>query len=409
MFDLDRWREIWNSISSNKLRTFLSGFTIALALFVFITLSGLGQGLQNGFESEFFDANSLNISLSGGRTTISYKGFQEGRQIQFENEDYDFLKSSFPSFIKYIKSTLTEGLTIRYGKESGNYSITGTQPVYAKMTEDELIQGRNLMQKDLDNLSKVVVIGKLIVSDLFKNENPIGKYLQMDGNMYQVIGVFSSEDGDDAERIAYVPLTTLQVIYGSTKNINQIEITPIDGMSIDQISTLANTITAAMRAKHDVAPNDQRGIRLNNGAEEMSSTNSFLLVITVIVFFIGFGSLVAGVVSIANIMVFTVKERTKEIGIRKALGATPRNIVGLILQEAMTITIISGYIGIAIATILVNNIEDDLKDYFIKQPNIEPYVLVMASIILLIAGLVAGWIPARRASKIKPIVALRDD
>ncbi len=409
MFDLDRWREIWNSISSNKLRTFLSGFTIALALFVFITLSGLGQGLQNGFESEFFDANSLNISLSGGRTTISYKGFQEGRQIQFENEDYDFLKSSFPSFIKYIKSTLTEGLTIRYGKESGNYSITGTQPVYAKMTEDELIQGRNLMQKDLDNLSKVVVIGKLIVSDLFKNENPIGKYLQMDGNMYQVIGVFSSEDGDDAERIAYVPLSTLQVIYGSTKNINQIEITPIDGMSIDQISTLANTITAAMRAKHDVAPNDQRGIRLNNGAEEMSSTNSFLLVITVIVFFIGFGSLVAGVVSIANIMVFTVKERTKEIGIRKALGATPRNIVGLILQEAMTITIISGYIGIAIATILVNNIEDDLKDYFIKQPNIEPYVLVMASIILLIAGLVAGWIPARRASKIKPIVALRDD
>ncbi|MFV0238345.1 MAG: ABC transporter permease [Flavobacteriales bacterium] len=408
MFDLDRWNEIGNSISNNKLRTFLSGFTIALALFVFITLSGLGQGLQNGFESEFFNANSLNISLSGGRTTLSYKGFQQGREIQFENEDYHYLKSSFPSFIKYIKSSYTKGLAVRFGEESGSYSITGTQPVYSRMTEDNLISGRNIDQKDLDHLAKVVVIGQLVVRDLFKNQNPLGQYLQIDGSMYQVIGIFTSEDGDDAERILYVPISTLQVVYG-TQNVDKIEITPNDEMSIDQISTLANTMTAAMKTKHHVASKDQRGIRLSNGAEAMSSTNSFLLVITVIVFFIGFGSLVAGIVSIANIMVFTVKERTKEIGIRKALGATPQNIVGLILQEAMIITLISGYIGIVIATFLVNNIEDDLKDYFIVQPNIEPYVLIMASIILLIAGLLAGWIPAKRASKIKPIVALRND
>lgn len=408
MFDLDRWSEIWNSISSNKLRTFLSGFTIALALFVFITLSGLGQGLQNGFQSEFFDANSLNISLSGGRTTISHKGFQKGREIQFENNDYDFIKTSFPSFIKYIKSSYSKGMIVRYGKESGSYSITGTQPVYAKMTEDKIIQGRNLENKDLDNLAKVIVIGQLVVSDLFKNQNPIGEYLQIDGSMYQVIGVYSSTDGDDAERILYVPLTTLQVIYG-TNDIDNVEITPKSNIDIDQISVLANTMSSSLKTKHQVAAKDQRGIRLRNGADEMSSTNSFLLVITIIVLFIGFGSLVAGVVSIANIMVFTVKERTKEIGIRKALGATPRNIVGLILQEAMTITIISGYIGIAIATLLVNNIEDSLKDYFIQSPHIESYVLIIASIILLIAGLLAGWIPARRASQIKPIVALRDD
>ncbi len=408
MFDLDRWNEIWNSISSNKLRTFLSGFTIALALFVFITLSGFGQGLQNGFQSEFFSANSLNITLSGGRTTISYKGFQEGREIQFENDDYEYIKSSFSSFIKNIKSTYTQSLTVRYGKESGSYVITGTQPAYSKMTEDQIVQGRNLEQEDLDNLTKVVVIGKLVVSDLFKNQNPIGKYLEIGGGMYQVVGVYSSTDGDDAERVIYTPLTTLQVIYG-TQDINRIEITPIDGMNIEKIGVLANTMTAAMRAKHQVAPNDQRGIRLRNGAEQMSSTNSFLFVITIIVLFIGFGSLVAGVVSIANIMVFTVKERTKEIGIRKALGATPRNIVGLILQEAMFITIISGYIGIAMATFLVNNIENDLKDYFIKEPRVEYYILVLATIILFIAGLIAGWIPARRASKIKPIVALRDD
>ncbi len=408
MFDLDRWREIWNSISSNKLRTFLSGFTIALALFVFITLSGLGQGLQNGFQSEFFNANSLNIRLSGGRTTVSYKGFQEGREIQFENDDYEYIKSSFPSFIQYIKSTFNQSLIVRYGSESGSYSISATQPSYADMTEDTLTKGRNLEQKDLDQLAKVVVIGQLVVSDLFKNEDPIGKFLQIDGSMYQVIGVYNSEDGDDAERVLYVPLTTLQVVYG-TQDIDQIEITPIDDLSIENIGTLTNTITAALKTRHQVSPSDQRGIRIRNGAEEMSDTNAFLFVITIIVFFIGFGSLVAGIVSIGNIMVFTVKERTKEIGIRKALGATPRNITSLILQEAMTVTIISGYIGIVLATFLVNNIEDDLKDFFIKSPRIEPFVLVVATSILFVAGLVAGWIPARRASKIKPIVALRDD
>ncbi len=408
MFDLDRWIEIWNSISSNKLRSFLSGFTIALALFVFITLSGLGQGLQNGFKDDFFNANSLNISLKGGRTTKSFKGFQKGRKIQFEDNDYHFIKSSFPSFIKHIKSSYTKGLNVRYGKESGSYSITGTTPSYSKMTEDKITTGRNLEKKDIENNIKVVVIGNLVVSDLFKNQNPIGKYLQIDNGMYQIIGVYSSEDGDDAERIIYTPITTLQTIYG-TNDIDKIEITPNDVLSIDQIGALANTMSASLRNKHNIAPNDQRGIRMKNSAEEMSSTNSFLLVITIIVFFIGFGSLVAGIVSIANIMVFTVKERTKEIGIRKALGASPSNIVGLILQEAMLITIISGYIGIAIATILVNNIEDDLKDYFILNPKIESNVLITASVILLFAGLLAGWIPARRASKIKPIVALRDD
>lgn len=408
MFDLDRWREIWNSISSNKLRTFLSGFTIALALFVFITLSGLGQGLQNGFQSEFFNANSLNIQLSGGRTTISHKGFKEGRKIQFENDDYEHIKSSFPSFIQYIKSSYNKSLIVRYGRESGSYSINATQPAYAQMTEDVLTQGRNLEQKDLDELAKVVVIGKLVVRDLFKSENPIGKFLEIDGSMYQVIGVYSSEDGDDAERILYVPLTTLQVVYG-TQDIDRIEITPSENLSIENIGALANTLTAVLQSRHQVSPNDQRGIRVRNGAEQMSDTNAFLFVITIIVFFIGFGSLVAGIVSIGNIMVFTVKERTKEIGIRKALGATPSNITGLILQEAMTITIISGYIGIALATLLVNNIEDDLKDFFIKSPHIEPFVLITATCILFVAGLIAGWIPARRASKIKPIVALRDD
>jgi len=408
MFDLDRWQEIWNSISNNKLRTFLSGFTIALALFVFIILSGLGQGLENGFQNEFFNANSLNITLKGRKTSISYGGFKKGRRVHFKNSDYNYIYTTFPRFIKYINPTYTKTLFVNYKNQSGKYTLTGTQPVYAKMTEDKLLEGRNLKQEDLDQLAKVVVIGRLGVKDLFKNENPIGKNLNIDGIVYKVVGVYSSENGDDAERILYAPITTLQTIYATDK-IDQIELTPKEGMSIAQIGILANALTNAMKARHKVAPNDRRGIRMTNAADDISRTNDFLLVITGVVLLIAFGSLVAGIISISNIMVFTVKERTKEIGIRKALGAKPVHITGLILQEAITITLIFGYIGIVIATMLTNQIKNGLKKYFIQQPHVEVRVIIIASIILLMAGLLAGWIPARRASRIKPIAALKDE
>lgn len=408
MFDVDRWQEIWNSISNNKLRTFLSGFTIALALFVFIILSGLGQGLQNGFQNEFFDANSLNITLRGRKTSISYAGFKKGRRIHFKNSDHKYIHETFSGFIKYINPTYTKSLFVNYKNQSGKYTLTGTQPVYAKMAEDKLLEGRNLKQEDIDQLAKVVVIGRLGVKDLFKNENPIGKNLNIDGIVYKVVGVYSSENGDDAERIFYVPITTLQTIYATDK-IDQIELTPKEGMSIAQIGILANALTNTMKIRHKVALNDRRGIRMTNAADAISTTNDFLLVITGIVLLIAFGSLVAGIISISNIMVFTVKERTKEIGIRKALGAKPAHITGLILQEAITITLIFGYIGIVIATMLTNQIKNGLKKYFIQQPHVEVRVIIIASIILLIAGLLAGWIPARRASRIKPIAALKDE
>lgn len=409
MFDSDRWREIWSSITSNKLRTALSGLTIALALFVFITLYGLGNGLQNGFQQEFFKANSLNITVNGGTTTEPYNGFKQGRTIELDIKDFDFIQHSFPDEIKSIVSTIAKSDTIRNEANSGSYSITGVYPEYEGMINEKVTLGRFVNQKDMENQSKSIVIGRLVAQDFYPNQVAIGKYLQIGSSVYQIVGVFESKDGgDNAERALYAPFSTFKTIYATDK-VSSIIITPKDGMALSDISKLANAIEYNMKGRHNVAPSDYGGVWVRNAAETMEDTNQFFFILTIIVFIIGGGSLIAGIVSIGNIMVFSVKERTKEIGIRKALGATPFNVLALILQEAIMITIIFGAIGIALAALLVENIGDSLEEYFIYNPGVETNSLVMACIILFVAGTVSGLIPALNAARIKPIDALRDE
>lgn len=409
MFDSDRWREIWSSITSNKLRTALSGLTIALALFVFITLYGLGNGLQNGFQQEFFKANSLNITVNGGTTTEPYNGFKQGRTIELDVKDFDFIQHSFPDEIKSIVSTIAKSDTIRNEANSGSYSITGVYPEYEGMINEKVTLGRFINQKDMENQSKSIVIGRLVAQDFYPNQVAIGKYLQIGSSMYQIVGVFESKDGgDNAERALYAPFSTFKTIYATDK-VSSIIITPKDGMALSDISKLANAIEYNMKGRHNVAPSDYGGVWVRNAAETMEDTNQFFFILTIIVFIIGGGSLIAGIVSIGNIMVFSVKERTKEIGIRKALGATPFNVLSLILQEAIMITIIFGAIGIVLAALLVENIGDSLEEYFIYNPGVETNSLVMACIILFVAGTVSGLIPALNAARIKPIDALRDE
>lgn len=409
MFDTDRWREIWSSIASNKLRTALSGLTIALALFVFITLYGLGNGLQNGFQQEFFQANSLNITINGGTTTEPYKGFKQGRKIELDVKDFNFIQHSYPEEIKSVVSTIAKVDTIRNEANSGSYSITGVYPAYEGMINEKVTLGRFINQKDMDNQTKSIVVGRLVAQDFYPNQIAIGKYLQIGASMYQIVGVFESKDGgDNAERALYAPFTTFRTIYATDK-VSSIIVTPKDGMSLTDISKLANAIEYNMRARHNVASSDYGGMWVRNAAETMEDTNQFFVILTIIVFIIGGGSLIAGIVSIGNIMVFSVKERTKEIGIRKALGATPANVLSLILQEAIIITLIFGAIGIAFAALLVENIGDSLEEYFIYNPGVETNSLVMACIILFVAGTVSGLIPALNAARIKPIDALRDE
>ncbi|HEY4540656.1 MAG TPA: ABC transporter permease [Faecalibacter sp.] len=409
MFDIDRWSEIWASISSNKLRTSLSGLTIALALFVFITLFGLGNGLQKGFQQQFFNANSLNITISGGTTMESYNGFTKGRQITIKEADHYFIKESFKDQIKYSTTTIAKSDTVKSASNSGSYSITGVTPDYIEMINEEVTLGRFINQKDIDQQQKSVVVGRLVAQDFYPNQIAIGKYLQIGKGVYQIVGVFESKDGgDNAERALYAPLSTFKTIY-ATDDVSSIIITPKDNLSLTDIKKLANTIEYNLKVRYSIAPSDFSGIRVRNAAESMEETDSFFFALTIIVFIIGGGSLIAGIVSIGNIMVFSVKERTKEIGIRKALGATPFSVLSLIMQEAILITLVFGALGILLASLVVENIGDSLEDYFIYDPGVESKSLILATLILFIAGTISGLIPALRAARIKPIEALRDE
>ena len=409
MFDLDRWREIWASIASNKLRTILSGFTISLALFVFIVLFGMGNGLQNGFQKEFFQAGALNMYIFGTQTSESYAGYQKGRNIILENEDLNYILENYSDRIKYISGEYDQQLMVKFGGESGSYSVKGVNSDYIHMVNNQLDKGRFLSDDDLKSQTKSVVLGRMVIEDLMKGADPIGKYINIGSGMYEIVGIFSSKSNDDREeRMIFVPLTTLQTIYG-TKDLPTITVAPKDGLSTSALGEFADDLRSDLKSRHKVSPTDPSGIRIWDSSQQMSDTNAFFFVLTIIVFFIGGGSLVAGVVSIGNIMVFSVKERTKEIGIRKALGATPYKIITLIMQEAVMITLLFGVIGILLATLLVENINEGLVDYFIYDPGVSTVSLVMACVILFVAGFLAGFLPARYAAKIKPIDALRDD
>lgn len=409
MFDIDRWQEIFYSIKQNKLRAFLSGFTITLGLFIFIILFGIGNGLQNGFMSQFIrDATNL-ISIFPGRATEAYKGLQENRNITLKNEDLNLIKKIYNKELEYKTSVISTSDTVRYGMETGKYPIQGIFPEKQYIEKIVMISGRFISKNDMNNDQKFAAIGRLIEKDLFKNGNALGKYISIGGINYKIIGVFSDSGGDREERIIYVPITTLQLAKKNSDTINQIDLSYNSSMNPQQAIKLGKNIEMDLRSKLKISPSDKSGLYVRNNAENMGDTFAFFAVISFLVIFIGFGTIMAGIIGISNIMVYIVKERTKEIGVRKALGAKPSNIIGLILQESIFITVISGILGVLLGVLTLYLIGNSLSDYFIMDPSVSWTLILFATFCLIIFGSIAGFIPARRAAKIKPIEALRAD
>ncbi len=411
MFDIDRWQEIFYSIGQNKLRTFLSGFTITLGLFIFIILFGIGNGLQNGFMAQFIlDGGATNqINIFPGKATIAYLGLQENRNISLKNEDLGIIKRGYDKELEYKTATITRTEVVVFGTESGTYTIKGTYPEKRYLENSEIISGRFITHLDMENKDKFAVIGRLIEKELFKKGNAVGKYIAIGGINYRIVGVFSNEGGYNDERAIYIPITTMQAGRKSSDTINQIDITYIPTMPPKQAMKLGDKIEQDLRAKLKVSPADKSALFIRNNAENMGDTFAFFAVISFLVVFIGFGTIMAGIIGISNIMVYIVKERTREIGIRKALGAHPSSIVGLILQESIFITVISGFIGVGLGALSLYLIGDSLEEYFILNPSVSWGLVIFATICLITFGGIAGFIPARKAAKIKPIEALMAD
>jgi putative ABC transport system permease protein len=273
-----------------------------------------------------------------------------------------------------------------------------------------IMRGRYINGLDLDNKERNIVIGRLVEQDLFKGENSIGKFISGGGRSWKIVGVFQDDGGDREERIIYAPYTTVQSIRKNTDKVDQIIISYKPEIGYAGAVAFEKQLKKYMKQKKFIDPTDPRGIFIRSASSDMQENDQFASVLQYIISFVGIGTLLAGIIGISNIMVFVVKERTKELGIRKAIGATPKSIVGMILHEAIFITTISGYVGLLTGVVFLNYIGDKLEEeYFITNPGIDLSTGITATIILIAFGAFAGYLPAKRAAQIKPIEALRDE
>jgi len=409
MFSRDTWKEIFETIQKNKLRTFLSGFTVALGILIFVVLFGFGNGLINTFD-DFFGDDATNVFLVfRGRTTMPYKGYKANRSIEFDNGDIADIEKNFPLFLEYISPRITRQDTVTYKNESNSYSTLAVGPAHQFSEMTIIMKGRYLNELDIENKTKHAVIGRLVEQDLFGAKNAVGEFIDVGGSVFKVIGVFQDDGGDREERTIFIPYTTQQLIEKNTDKIDAMVIGFKPQIGYAGAMAFEESLDTFIREKKYISPNDQNGIFIRNIAEQLKQNQQFARVLQIIVGFVAFGTIIAGIIGISNIMVFVVKERTKELGIRKALGATPKNVIGTILLESVFITTVSGFIGMLIGVAILNTMGDKLKDYFITNPYIDLGMAIFATVILIIFGAIAGYVPARRAARIKPIVALRDE
>jgi putative ABC transport system permease protein len=410
MFSRDRWLEIFETIKKNKLRTFLSGFTVALGILIFVVLFGFGNGLRNTFE-KFFKDDALNtIWLNPSRTSKPYMGYEANRRIEFDNNDMEDIQKRFDFYIEGMTPRITFSGIVGYKLESNNYTVRGVGPSHQKNEMTIMMKGRFLNGLDIENKERNVVIGRLVEQDLFKGEDGIGKFISGGGRSWKVVGVFQDDGGDNEERIIYAPYTTVQLIRKNTDKVDQIVILYKPEIGYAGAVAFENQLKKYMKQKKFIDPTDGRGIRVRSASSDLKENDQFASVLQYIISFVGIGTLLAGIIGISNIMVFVVKERTKELGIRKAIGATPKSIIGMILHEAIFITTISGYFGLLIGVALLNFIGDKLEEeYYITNPSIDISTGIAATILLIAFGAFAGYLPAKRAAQIKPIEALRDE
>ena len=410
MFDLDRWREIFQTLGKNKLRTALSGFTIAFAILLFTLLFGIGNGLKHFFEREFAGDATNSVYINSGITSKPYKGLQSGRRIQFKNDDTKFINEKFEEEIDFFSPNIQRFNVLSVYKGNQNrYTVRGVYPDYQPLESAVIEDGRFLTFLDLKKKAKVIAIGRLVEEDLFGARSAMGKNISLDGISYRVVGVFSDPGGDRDERFIYTPFTTAQGMYRDNDELDYFGLTYNPKLNVDQALAFTNLLTKMLKEKHSVDPRDQGALRVRNYAEGARGVQQFMRVLNIIILFIGIGTLIAGVIGISNIMVYIVKERTKEIGIRKALGALPMSIVAMILQEAVFVTMFSGLFGLIFGLGLLELVGPQIESDFIKYPQVDFNIALTTVFLLVFAGALAGFIPAYRAAMIKPIDALRDE
>lgn len=414
MFDIERWQEIFETLSKNKLRTFLTGLSVASGIFILVILLGFGTGIENGVKSEFEGDASNYISVWTGVTTKEYKGLNPGRFVQLKNDDFTTISNEYEAYTEHKSATYhIWGALVNYKNESGNYRVQGVLPDYQIIENAKIISGRFVNESDIKETRKVGVIGNRLKMDLFKDEDAVGKQISIFGINFTVIGVFEDPGGERDENRVYMPLNTAQVAFNANDNLRSMWWTVKMSDNFEEAvalsKSLSKSIEADVKERHTVAPDDTGAVRTFNTLEEASKIYSLIDTIKAVFWFVGIGTIIAGIVGVGNIMLIIVKERTKEIGIRKAIGANPISIIGMILQEAVFVTMFAGLFGLIAGLGLLEAVGPQIESDFIKYPQVNFNIALTTVFLLVLAGSLAGFIPAYRAAKIKPIVALRDE
>lgn len=415
MFNIERWQEIFEAIGKNKLRTVLTCISVMSGIFILIILLGIGNGMQNGIKKQFEkDAASI-IAIWSGSTSIEYKGLNPNRNISITTEDYDYAAKKYADNIEAKSGKYRKwGGFASYKKESGSYTFIGVMPDMLFLENAKLNDGRFISEKDMAEKAKVVCIGIRVAKDLFGDyKQALGKFISVNQLQLKVIGVYTDSGGEREDANLFVPHSTMTQIYNDPNELGSMHLTLTEEDNFKDTEQKSNKFleqyVAYLKKKHSVHPDDTKAIQSYSSLEEAKKFITLNSMISVFFWGIGILTLFAGIVGVGNIMLIIVKERTKEIGIRKALGAQPKSIIGMILHEAIFITTLSGFIGLILSLLLLEFAGSKIKNDFLLNPSVDFNVALTVVLLLVVSGAIAGYIPARHAAKIKPIVALRDE
>lgn len=419
---MDLLQEIFLTLKKNKMRTTLTGLSVSWGIFILIVLLGAGNGLKNGVMENFSSRAINRINLWSGRTSMPYKGLKSERTLQFTSSELDLIREEVEES-RLITARTNTTQNIYYGEEYGSYQIRGVMPNFYGI--EKLIvspgDGRFINHLDMNEKNKVIVLDKRITDLLFKDQSPLGKYVKVGQIMFKVIGVNSKREEWGGPN-AYIPFTTSQQIFNPGQKFNQITFT-VDGLTTKEDNERFNeSLRHLMGRRMNFDPADTQAIWLNNNQSDYVETMKIFSGITMLVTIIGILTLIAGIVGVSNIMLVSVKERTREIGIRKALGAPPSSILKSIILESIIITTIFGYIGLVMGIGLTEIINffmeqaangqaasDGPQMSVFKNPTVEVGYAIFATLVLIISGVVAGYLPAHKAVKVQPIEAMRQE
>ena len=421
MFDLDRWNEIWHVLAKNKVRSLLTAFGVFWGIFMLIVMSGASNGLRNGIVEGVAKFATNSAFIWTDRTSEPFKGFKRGRYWNMNSDDLEYIRTHVPE-MEYLTpknfGRFNDAANVIRGKVTGSYNVKGDYPEYVKIDPYTILNGRWINEMDIRDKRKVCVIGEKVYETMFNaNENPLGEYLKISGVYYQVVGVIRPETrvniNGRAEESIFLPFTTMQQTYNMGNQVHFLAFTAKPGIPV---SVVEEKIKSIIKKRHYIAETDQQAVRSVNIEKQFQQMNGLFIGIGILTWIVGIGTLMAGVIGVSNIMLVIVRERTKEIGVQRALGAKPWTIISQIMLESVVLTTVAGYIGLSLGVGLLELVSKVLEsnsqggnEVFFRNPEVNINIALAALSVLVFAGLFAGSIPAKRALSIKPIEALREE